>query len=610
LLLFVAWIAVAFASTQATAEPPRTVLLLDQSDPNAPWGIGYRDRLRTIIGAKSSSIGVYIELADIGRFGSSDYEALLREYLRGKYRDKPIGVIVANGSRMFDMALRLRDELWPDVPLVFSTVDGSGVEKIGSRSNVTGAILQVSLFDALKAARDLVPGLKRVVHVGSHWERQPFFHFLVRELPELAKKVEVEDLAGVPLEQTKRRVSSLPYDTAIIYTSLYAVGAGTSLAPIDALGAIAAVANRPIVSFSGVQIGVGATGGYVTLPGPVGTDAAARVLRILDGEPVSSIPITVGDFARPVFDWRKLQQFGIDLGRLPPGSDIRFRELTMWEEYHWQLSTIFAVVIGQALLISGLLWERRRRQAAEVLSRRRFLEVMHLNRAATASAMSASIAHELNQPLGAILSNAEAARNLLARNPLDVEQIKAIVDDILRDDQRAADIIGHVRGLLKRRETKLQDVDINAVLGNTLPILETEAAKRDIALACEPAAESLQVRADPVHLQQALLNLAINGMDAIQAAANADRRLIIESHRNGGSTVEISVADTGAGIPANQLEGVFDTFFTTKPDGTGLGLSIARTIIESYKGRLWAENGASGGAVFRLTLPLVETAKA
>jgi C4-dicarboxylate-specific signal transduction histidine kinase len=236
--------------------------------------------------------------------------------------------------------------------------------------------------------------------------------------------------------------------------------------------------------------------------------------------------------------------------------------------------------------------------------------VMHLNRAATASAMSASIAHELNQPLGAILSNAEAARNLLARNPLDVEQIKAIVDDILRDDQRAADIIGHVRGLLKRRETKLQDVDINAVLGNTLPILETEAAKRDIALACEPAAESLQVRADPVHLQQALLNLAINGMDAIQAAANADRRLIIESHRNGGSTVEISVADTGAGIPANQLEGVFDTFFTTKPDGTGLGLSIARTIIESYKGRLWAENGASGGAVFRLTLPLVETAKA
>jgi signal transduction histidine kinase len=594
----------------AAAEPPRSVLLLDQSDPNAPWGVGFRASFRSIISAKSSEIAVYIELADIGRVDIPDYEALLREYLRGKYRNKPIGVIAVNGSRMFDMALRLRDELWPDVPLVFATVDQAGVAKIGNRTDVTGAILHISLLSALAAARDLVPGLKRVVHVGSPWQRQPFFHFLAHQLPELRKQVEVEDLAGLTLEEMKRRVSALPHDAAIIYTSLYADGGGSSLAPIDAITAIAAVANRPIVCFSASQVGVGATGGYVVVPAPVGADAAARVLRILDGEPVSSIPITVGNFAKPIFDWRKLQAFDIHLSRLPPGSDILFRQPTMWEQYRWQLSAIFAVVIGQALLISGLLWERRRRQAAEVLSRRRFLEVMHLNRVATASAMSASIAHELNQPLGAILSNAEAAKNLLERNPLDVDQIKAIVNDILRDDQRAADIIGHVRGLLKRQETKLQEVDINAVLGSTLPILETEAAKRDIALACEPAAERLQVRADPVHLQQVLLNLAINGMDAIQTAANADRRLVIESHRNGDSTVEITVADTGAGIPVNQLEDVFETFFTTKPSGTGLGLSIARTIVESYKGRLWAENNSSGGAVFRLTLPLVETARA
>jgi signal transduction histidine kinase len=608
LWLLAAAIALTAILQPAAAEPPRAVLLLDQSDPNAPWGIGFRSAFRSTVG-KSPSIAVYIELADLGRFGTPEYEVLLREYLRGKYRDKPLGVIAINGSRMFEIGLRLRNALWPDVPVVFSTVERSAIQRLGSASNITGATVDPSLDGALSVARALTPDLKRIVHVGSPWERQPFFHFLARQLPELQKQVVVEDLAALKLDEIKRRVSTLPDDAVILYTSLYSDGTGSSFAPIDAIGLIAQVANRPIVTFSGVQIGVGATGGYVVLPGPVGDDAATRVVRILNGATTSTIPIVTGDFARPIFDWRRLQQFEIDASRLPPGSEIRFRPPTMWEQYRWQLMGIFAVVIGQALLISGLLWERRRRQAAEVLSRRRFLEVMHLNRVAVASAMSTSIAHELNQPLGAILSNAEAAKILLDRNPLDIEQIKAIVDDILRDDQRAADIIGHVRGFLKRQESALQNVDIGTVLGNTLPILETEAAKRDIALACRPSGEGLQVRADPVHLQQVLVNLAINGMDAIQAAGNGDRRLIIESHRRNGAEVEVSVSDSGAGIPSDRLESVFDTFFTTKPHGTGLGLSIARTIVESYKGRLWAENGASGGAIFRLTLPLVETVR-
>ena len=219
---------------------------------------------------------------------------------------------------------------------------------------------------------------------------------------------------------------------------------------------------------------------------------------------------------------------------------------------------------------------------------------MHLNRIATAGVMSASIAHELNQPLGAILTNAEAAKNLLARKPLDVDRIREIVDDIHRDDQRAAGIIRQLRGLLKRKEIELQEFDLNALVANTLHILQPEAAKRGITLSSKQASGSLLVRADQVHLQQVLLNLGVNGIDAAECSEHRERSLAFETARNGNSQAEVSISDSGHGVPSEELEGIFETFFTTKPQGTGLGLSIARTIVETYGGKVWAENRPSG----------------
>ena len=228
-------------------------------------------------------------------------------------------------------------------------------------------------------------------------------------------------------------------------------------------------------------------------------------------------------------------------------------------------------------------------------------------RLTTMGAMTASIAHELNQPLGAILSNAEAAELLLAANPPDVGQLKEIVADIRQDDLRAAEIIRHLRNLLKRRsEIELQVFDLNDVVAATLHIVSPEARKRSITLVADGIPGPVQVRANQVHLQQVMLNLATNGMDAIADAAAIERKLTIETALTEGSEVEVSVGDSGTGIPKEKLKDVFDTFYTTKQQGTGLGLSIARTIVETYGGKIWAENRPRGGAVFRFTLPLVE----
>ena len=565
----------------------------------------FRASFRSTLSAQPPPVAVYVELADIGQFNNVEYENTLRRYLREKYQGKPVDVLVAHGSKMFEMALRLRNDLWPTVPLVFATVDQTATEPLNASQDVTGAFVGFSLHKGLMAARALVPDLKQIFHVGDPWELQPFFRHFSEELPDLAKEIEVINLAGLALPDVRKRVSNLPPNTAIIYTSMYTDGVGSSITPVAALASIAEMANRPIIAFAETHIGFGASGGFVARPRPVGEDAARRVLRILNGEAASSMPIVVGDFLKPIFDWRQLQRFGIDDSRLPPDSEIKFRTLTIWEQYRWYMVAVFSIVLVQSLMISGLFFERQRRHAAELLSRRRFLEVMHLNRIAAAGAISASIAHELNQPLGAILSNAEAAKALLARDRPDIDRIKDMVEDIHRDDQRAADIIRRLRGLLKRKDVVLQDFDLNEVIATTLSILEPEAAKREIKLGSFQTSEPLPVRADQVHLQQVLVNLAINGMDAIQSASNADRVLTFKTTKNDNANVEVAVSDSGDGIQVDKLKEVFETFYTTKPQGTGLGLSIARTIVETYGGKVWAENSPLGGATFRFTLPIV-----
>lgn len=597
----------ALAIPAAAQSLPRSVLILDQSDAHSAWYAPFSGSFRSTLHAGSAErVSVYAEHLDLSRFGGPRHDDLLRAYLREKFSTRPIGLLVAQGASSLDFLIRSRGELWPGVPVVFAGVDETTGARLTLPPNVTGTLYQRPFRNAMTTARMLVPNLKRIALVGDPWERQAVRAHYRGEIPTYVSEYEFINLIDLPMTEIRKRVAALPDDTAIIYTSVTRDGAGATYVPHEGLAAFADVANRPIVVDVETNIGHGGAGGLVTTPVPVGEAAARLALRILDGEDASKIPITTGDFARPVFDWRQLRRFGIRESRLPPGSEIRFREPGLWEQYRWQVMAALGIVLLQAALISWLLFERHRRRRAELSSRRRLMEVIHLNRIATAGALSASIAHELNQPLGAILSNAEAAEVLLKAEPPDLPLVKEILADIRRDDQRAGEIIRHLRGLLKRDAAELREFDLNGAIADTVHILEPEAMRRGIRLNTDLSPGAPRVRADQVLLQQVLMNLAANGMDAMRGCAPGERRLAFETALNGGAEVEVSVADSGAGIPNDKLKAIFETFFTTKSQGTGLGLSIARTIVETYGGRIWAENRTGGGAVFRFTLPLAK----
>ncbi len=231
-------------------------------------------------------------------------------------------------------------------------------------------------------------------------------------------------------------------------------------------------------------------------------------------------------------------------------------------------------------------------------------EVAHVDRVTMLGQLASTLAHEINQPLGAILRNAEAAELFLQNPSPDLEEIRAIVADIRKDDERAGAVIDRMRSLLKRQGLNTRALDVGELVGDVMTLVRAEAALRQVKLEVDVPGDLPAVRGDRVHLQQVLLNVILNSMDALNGTRCGERRVRVTASPNRAQSVEIAVSDTGGGIPADKLAHVFDPFFTTKPNGMGMGLPISRTIVEAHGGRFWAENNSDEGATFRFTLPI------
>lgn len=598
----IAWLAP--ADLPAGDARPGSILVLDQSDMRGSF---YHQIFATLqaeaVSHPRSHLTIYAEDLDLEHFGGEGYEVTLQQMLRAKYQDRPIGVLVAVGTAALQFVLRWRNELWPGVPVVFTMVDEPDFRRLKLPPDVTGSIVGVRLADSIKAARAVVRDIASVYIVGDSWDRQIVFHNWKEEVASAAGDLRVVELMGLTMAELRQRVSELPERSAIIYSSMHFTGEGAFLRSAPAMALIAEKANRPIVVASDTLLSPGGIGGYALEPGVIGREAGRLALRILDGEKAADIPPKSIEAAAPLFNWRQMQRWDVAESDLPPGSVIRFRDPSLWERYRWQILTIGAVVLIQAALISILLHERRKRSDAELESRHRLSELAHVGRQAAAGELSSSIAHELNQPLGAILTNAETAELILQSPSPDLGELKEIVADIRRDDQRASEVIHRMRSFLRRKPFELRDVDLNDVMREAFDFLAMQAASRNVALYLKAFPEALPIKGDAVQLQQVILNLVVNSMEAMSVMPYG-RAVIGCTELNGGLSALVSISDSGPGIPSEKLAEVFDPFFTTKQQGMGVGLSIARTIVQAHNGRIWAENQTEGGAVFRLSMPL------
>jgi len=570
-----------FGCQVAAAQPlPRSVLVVDPADVRGPFYYGIFSALRSVLTAGTGvPVTLYSESLDLSRFGGPDYEASLRNHFAMKYRDKPIGVVVAIGTTVLDYVLRIRTEIWPGVPVVFAMVDEPTIAGRNLPADVTGTLVRLRFDDMMTAAHAVEPTLARVVLVGDRLEQSVWQHF-AGEIPAALGGVELTDLTGMKFRDVLARLAAQPDDSVILYTGIYSDGEGTYFPPADAIARLAEAANRPIVVTAETFVGPG-IGGFVMMPSVIGREAAQLALRILGGEPAASIPIAVGNSVRPVFDWRQLRRWNVSESRLPPGSDVRFREPSAWERYRFQVVVAFAVVLLQAAMIGWLLHEHRRRVRSE------------------------EAAHELS---GRIINAGEQERARLARELHDdvTQRLALLAIDAGREERHAAGGAGALAMRSMREGLVRLSQDVHALSYRLHPsMLEDLGLVEALQSECERfsrvcptrlAADRATIPAEvPNDVALCLFRVAQEALRNAGRHANASRADVRLERLDGG--LELVVTDDGIGFDA-----------TRRRNGASLGHASMRQRVVQLGGTLEIDSSPGRGTVVQAWVPLKEKA--
>jgi signal transduction histidine kinase len=589
------------------ADAKRVLLLHSFGQDFKPWS-EYARSIRSELQRQSPwQLDITDHSLVTARSSDEDPEVPFVAYLSALFAKQQPDLIVSVGAPAAAFVQRHRAQLFANTPMVFTAVDERRVQFSALSKNDAVVPVRIDYLAAIKNILQVLPDTENVtVVVGASPIERFWMEEIGKAVKPLTNRVSFTWTNNLSFDDLLKNAAALPPRSAIFWELMSVDAAGVVHEGNTALARLHAVSNAPIFSYDESFFGREIVGGPLLAVLDSSRQTAAVAVRILGGEKASDIKIPSVKFSRPKYDWREMQRWGISESRLPLGSEILFREPTAWERYRWQITSILLALLVQSAMITWMLVERFWRRRAETRSRKLSLDAIHLNRAAEAGVLSASFAHDLGQPTLAIALNAQMAENLLSKDRPELGKIKEAVVDISRANDHAVAIIKQFRKLLKRRSDPeiQQETDLNAVMADALSILSTEANHRQVVLVAESHKGPLLVRADPIHVLQVLLNLATNAMDMMVDNPSDTRRVTIRTAMHADCKVEVVVSDSGPGISEQVIGEIFDTFYTTKPHGTGLGLSIARTIVEMYGGKIWAENCAQGGAAFHFTIPL------
>jgi signal transduction histidine kinase len=550
---------------------------------------------------------VQVVVGPTGSIGAS--ERALVDYIRSMYVDRPPDLIVTAGGPAAVFAREHRGELFPGTPLLFASVDQRFLRGAPPGENETAVAVVIDFPHLIDDILRVLPETRHVFMVigsgslGQFWRGE-----LQTGFARFRDRVTFVWSDKMSLEEILRRCANLPRHSAIVYLAFGTDALGGAYADEQVLADLHARANAPMFGGHTPLFGHGIVGGSLISIGDLARNTAGVAGRILNGEPPGNLRVPPQSSGQPMFDWRELRRWGIPDSRLPPGSVVQFRDPGLWEEYRRSVLTAVGVLILQSLLIAWLLDERRARRRAEVDSRRNLALAADANRRETISALTASIGHELGQPLSSIVHNAQALRRMVTASRLEPNATGEILADIQAEATLAKQIVERHRTMLRTHQLHKQPVDLHSVIEESLALVAYDLRARKIEATLELSSTPCVIDGDHVLLEQVLVNLVRNAIDALAETPPASRRIAIRSTVT-TADVEVSVRDTGIGLPPEILGTLFTPFVTTKPHGLGIGLVIAQRIVVAHGGTIGARSNLDGGATFTVTLPRIAMPK-
>jgi signal transduction histidine kinase len=603
-----------FTTNGSAAEPKRVLLVHSFGSAAPPFTVESMAFETELVQKMGERVDLDEVSLDMARYADRDMQEAIVDYLQKRQAKWQPDLVVPIGAPASIFVANYRDRLFPETPILYASADRRLLPPGALEKNAAYIGQVYDIPGMLEDMLQIAPATKNIaVVVGATPLEHVWQEVFQKATEPLANRINFTYYSDLSFDQMLERAAKLPPNSYIFVLLLLRDASGVTHNADEALQRLHQVANAPINSIFNHQLGLGIVGGRLYPTELVGKEAADVAIRILHGEPASSFPPKLIHRLSPRYDWRALKRWNISEKLLPPRSAVLFRTPTLWDRYRTWIIAGISVFLLQALLISGLLANLVKRHRAERFLRKAEEEARHhreqinlLSRVSLLGEMTASLAHELNQPLSAIISNANAGKRSIDKGKEDPGTLREILVDVEADGRRAHDIIRNVRNTIKKSDPTPRRINLNELVTKVAHIVRPDAVAYSCEVETSLAKDLPLIEGDPVQIQQVLVNLVSNALDAMRQTPPGERKVEISTAGNGDNEVRLSVRDHGTGIRTEVHERLFDRFFTTKEQGLGMGLAIVRSIVESHGGDIQAENVADGGARFYFTLPVTK----
>jgi signal transduction histidine kinase len=594
----------ATAQAQVDEERPR-LLFVVESDSRLPLAKAFLAGVEAELGPEFTTRSeIYVEYLDMLRFNNAAELELNRTFLVERYEELGLDAVAVLGNNALSFMIENRETIAPGAPIIFGGFGEVGLQTaLAGRepSNMSGVVSAFDIKSTLDLAMQVQPQASEIVVIAgsANFDRQWRSTF-TGEIGDTYGGLPVRFLPEMSADAFLEEARSLNPEAILVVLSVNLDAAGRRFLPVEFAQALASASSAPVWTFYETQIGRGPVGGSVENLAATGGEMGKLLRLAVAGSP---LPEPVQSVAGPTVDWRAMQRHGLDLDRLPEGTRVLFYEPSLWEQYRSLFLTTVAVVLAQTATIVGLIFQRGRYLRAQASLQSERSQLIHVSRNLRLGQLSASLAHEINQPLAAIQANAEAGSRIAGRSPPDLAEIGAIFRDINDDVRRAGSTIANLRRLMVKGEVAMERLDLNEIVSATLPLAQNELSANGTKVRRALSPNPVEVTGDGPQLQQIVLNLVLNASEAMDDLPAPERTMRVTTAVLPGGEATLTVEDTGPGVPPDQREEAFRPFISSKSSGLGVGLAICRSIAQAHGGSLAFVDPVGAGAKIVLTLP-------
>lgn len=586
-------------------QPPKRILALFSFKPGLPFTFHIEQSLRLALASDSSyPLILDVEHADQSRFPDEKYRSKIVDLYRYKYDKEKIDLVLAVGNESSDLILEYGAELFGDIPVVFVTTKSKKLSQSPLKPGMVSLVWGVDLKRNGKIIQHVLPDTQNLFVIsGSSLIDQTLKNMAMESLSELDVPFTIHYLDDLSLQELLLKIAQLPEHSAILFLTFFSDVNGQSFVPRDLVSKISATANASVFGILVPYLGRGIVGGNLLSAEYQGEKYAEIAKKILAGESLKNLKV-MGSENQMMFDWRQLKRWSIDQSLLPAGSIVRYRETSIWEDHKLEVAGITAALFILTFALIALIIQNGRRRRAELESQKLRDERDHISRVLSMGEIAASLAHELNQPLSAIRTYAQAAQRFLDKSPAEPDEAAKSLSGIVTANRRAEEVIKRIRMALKKETTAQTSLDVKDITRGVNVLVRRKAQEQNVSLSFEVAADLPPVSGDLIQLQQVLFNLIINAIEAMPDAADSLHQIRVQVLREKNNAVKIVVQDNGVGVDEKKINSLFDAFYTTKTEGMGMGLSISRSIIEEHGGQFRVRRNYDKGTSFSFTIPV------